>query len=191
MEAHEKALALPAVFDELNRGVAQLHELEAKATTVRVKRDHRAKMVAMLDYMVQAANRSDEGVDLVITSSVEAVEDKLAADKAFAQAVLDEAIASFASGTASTKAIGAEFSSQLAAFEANPPTDPASDPEAEEAKSRDTFCKRFGYNSDTVTQDMLDKAAKSPAELAYLSARCGGVAPTLGAPISERMPIDF
>jgi len=191
MEAHEKALALPAVFDELNAAVARLHEIEAKATTVRVKRDHRAKMVAMLDYMVQVANRSDEGVDLVISSTLDAVEGKLASDSAFAQAVLDEAIESFTSGNTSTKVIGGEFAAQLKAFEANPPVDATVDPEAEDAKARDTFCKRFGYGPDAVTQDMLDKAVKSPAAMAYLSARCGGVAPTLGTPISERMPIDF
>lgn len=191
MLAHERAVALPRVMDELNKALATLHEQEARAATMQVKLEHRHKMVEMLDYLIATQGREEEGADLVITSAVDATEAKLATDSKFAQKVLDEAINAFASGSASSSVISAEFSAQLATFETNPPVDADSDPEAVAAKFTDLFTKRFGYDSDVVTDSMMKKAENDPTAMAYLSARCGGNAPTVGAKITERSPIDF
>jgi hypothetical protein len=88
MLAHERAVALPHVMEELNTALAGLHEQEARAATMHVKLEHRQKMVDMLDYLVATQGRDEEGTDLVITSAIDATESKLATDKAFAQAVL-------------------------------------------------------------------------------------------------------
>lgn len=194
MLAHERTVALPGVMAELNSALAHLHQQEAKAATVQVKLEHHNKMVAMLDYLVatQASQAADSGSDLVVRAAVDATEDKLATDKAFASKVLDEAIAAFAAAEAAPKtALSDEFVAQLAKFEANPPEDPSVDPEAEEAKSRALFEKRFGYDVDTVTEAMMKKAQTSPIAKAYLTARCGGAEPAVGVPIVERSPIDF
>ncbi|KAA0145974.1 hypothetical protein FNF29_07170 [Cafeteria roenbergensis] len=191
MLAHERAIALPSVMDKLNDAVAALHEREAAAATIKVKVDHREKMVAMLDYLVTTNAAAEEGSDLVVTATLDAVEAKLASDKAFASAVLDEAIDALVSGQATGAALADEFTATLAKFEANPPVDPTADPEAEAAKARTLFLKRFGFNNEAVTEDMLAAAKKSPSAHAYLTARCGGVEPAVGTPIAERAPIDY
>jgi hypothetical protein len=191
LQVHKRAMVLPAVVDQLNVALADLHKAEAVAATQSVKISHRNKMVSMLDYLVSSQQQTGDATDTVITSTVSAVEAKLNTDKALAQKILDEAVDSFVSGSSNFGTLRAEFVKQLAAFEANPPQEAGSDAMSEEDKLRELFTKRFGFTETTVTQATLEKAQRSKAAMAYLTARCGGVTPAVGVKITERMPIDY
>jgi len=62
-------------------------------------------------------------------------------------------------------------------------------PEEVRERQRELFAKKFGF-ADAVTQNMIDNASNSPKEWAALVAKCGGATPTVGTPITYKMPVD-
>lgn len=187
--AHKNVLDLVSDLQSKHAADRALKALEAQAMSREVRVEQATKMKAMLDYMVMAkAETVASAQDSVLESSFDFVANQLQSDSKFQQQSINDALDALA-GKKDFKdmAVVTSFFDKMSSTvdemtAAGVPADAL-------ARQREMFSKKFGF-ADTVSQTMLDNAKANPKEWAALVAKCGGATPTVGTPITYKMPID-
>jgi len=189
LDVHKKGQHVTQYIKMVNAGERALKHIEAASRTRAIKVDQSAKLVAMLDYLVQVSSSQGEGQAKGITASARvAAEKTLASDAALQQKLVENAIAALETSESSDTLVDELFRSNLATAVAKAEEDSGS--AAMDTQQRDLFLKRFGFH-DTVTEDLIKKAKADPAEWAVLVGKCGGEEPTVGRPILLKSPLSF
>lgn len=186
--AHLNVLDLVKDLQAKHAADRALKVLEAKAASREVKVEQTMKMKAMLDYMILAkAETVAAAQESVVDSSFKFVADQLVNDAKFQQQSINDALETLGGEKQfGDMAVVTSFLNKM-----NSTVDEmtaAGVPEDVRERQRELFGKKFGF-ADAVTQAMIDNAKSNPKEWAALSAKVGGT-PTVGAPITYKMPID-
>lgn len=186
--AHLNVLDLVKDLQAKHAADRALKVLEAKAASREVKVEQTMKMKAMLDYMILAkAETVAAAQESVVDSSFKFVADQLVNDAKFQQQSINDALETLGGEKQfGDMAVVTSFLNKM-----NSTVDEmtaAGVPEDVRERQRELFGKKFGF-ADAVTQTMIDNAKSNPKEWAALSAKVGGT-PTVGAPITYKMPID-
>lgn len=186
--AHLNVLDLVKDLKAKHAADRALKVLEAKAASREVKVEQTLKMKAMLDYMILAkAETVASAQESVVDNSFKFVADQLVNDAKFQQQSINDALETLGGEKQfSDMAVVTTFLDKM-----NSTVDEmtaAGVPEDVRQRQRELFGKKFGF-ADAVTQSMIDNAKSNPKEWAALTAKVGGT-PTVGAPITYKMPID-
>jgi hypothetical protein len=194
LNVHGKAQHVASYVKALNDGERALRAMEAAAQTRALKIEHRNRTVAMLDYLVML--RESQEAELrtrVADASRDAVQKAFASDKALQAKSIDLAIEALGKGerAAGDDSVEALFITEMKKAATSEAAKIEAEIAASKAEEATVFRKRFGVVETEVTEAMLSKASGDAAAMAALKARCGGVTPAVGTPITAKLPIDF
>lgn len=189
LDTHKKAMHVVEYLQMINGGERALAKIENAALNRSVLIDERNKMVAMLDFLVQQEESRVSARDAAVALSARtATEGVVEGDDKVQQKTIADAITALKSSVDTSELVSELFQKEYDA--AVTAAAAASATDADVARARDMFSRRFGF-SDTVTEEMMKAAESSETEMAILTAKCAGAKPAVGVAMATKMPIDY
>lgn len=192
LDVHDRASRSSEFVRMINDGERSLRAIEAEAKTRAVKTAERNKVVAMLDYLALLKQSGEHERREAIAEETRAlVQDAFKTDSKLQQSSVDAAVAALTGSALDTSIVEKTFAEMRQKAEKNVDARLSSSTEARKETARGIFQKRFALTETEVTEQMLARAQADKAEMAVLTARCGGKTPTVGAKINQKLVIDY